>query len=48
MLAYGKKLKQGIDLGTRESFADIGATLLEWFGLPAEKIYGKSFLKEIL
>ena len=48
MLAYGKKLKQGLDLGTRESFADIGATLLEWFGLPAEKIYGKSFLKEIL
>ena len=48
MLAYGKKLKQGIDLGTRESFADIGATLLEWFGLPTEKIYGKSFLKEIL
>ena len=48
MLAYGKKLKQGIDLGTRESFADIGATLLEWFGLPAERIYGKSFLKEIL
>lgn len=48
MLAYGKKLKHGLDLGTRESFADIGATLLEWFGLPAEKIYGKSFLKEIL
>ncbi len=47
MLAYGKGLKEGVNLGTRESFADIGATLLEWFGLPLENAYGKSFLKEI-
>ncbi len=47
MLAYGKKVKEGVNLGTRESFADIGATLLEWFGLPLDKTYGKSFLKEI-
>ncbi len=47
MLAYGKGLKENINLGTRESFADIGATLLEWFGVPAETTYGKSFLKEI-
>ena len=48
MLAYGKKLKQGVNLGTRESFADIGATVLEWFGLKTNGIAGKSFLKEIL
>ena len=48
MLAYGKKLKAGINLGTRDSFADIGATLLEWFGVSPSEIYGKSFLKEIL
>ena len=48
MIAYGKKLKAGVNLGTRESFADIGATVLEWFGLPTNAIYGKSFLKEIL
>ncbi len=48
MIAYGQKLKQGINLGTRESFADIGATVLEWFSIPADGIYGKSFLKEIL
>ena len=48
MIAYGKKLKHGVNLGTRESFADIGATVLEWFGLPTDAIYGKSFLKEIL
>ena len=48
MIAYGKKLKQGVNLGTRESFADIGATVLEWFGLPSDTVYGKSFLKDIL
>ena len=48
MFAYGKKLKQGVNLGTRESFADIGATVLDWFGVKQNKIAGKSFLKEIL
>jgi phosphopentomutase len=48
MIAYGKQLKQGVNLGTRASFADIGATVLEWFGLPTDSIYGESFLKEIL
>ncbi len=48
MLAYGKKLKSGVNLGTRESFADIGATILEWFGLPMDGIYGTSFYKEIV
>ncbi|MBQ8322405.1 MAG: phosphopentomutase [Clostridia bacterium] len=47
MLAYGKKLKAGVNLGTRDSFADIGATVLDWFSLPTDKIFGKSFLKEI-
>ena len=48
MIAYGKKLKAGVDLGTRESFADIGATVLQWFDLPTDAISGKGFLKEIL
>lgn len=48
MIAYGKKVKAGVNLGTRDSFADIGATVLEWFDLPTDKIYGKSFLKEIV
>ncbi len=47
MLAYGQKCKKGVNLGTRESFADIGATVLEWFGLHTDGIYGKSFYKEI-
>ena len=48
MIAYGEKLKEGVNLGTRDSFADIGATVLQWFGLPTDAVYGKSFLKEIL
>ena len=43
IVCYGKNLKQGIDLGTRESFADIGATVIDYFGL--EKWHcGQSFL----
>lgn len=48
MVAYGAKIREGVNLGTRETFADIGATVLEWFGEDASKIYGNSFLKEIL
>ncbi len=48
MLVYGEKLKKGKNLGTRESFADIGATVLDWFGVSSDKIYGTSFLKEII
>ena len=48
MVVYGNKIREGINLGTRDSFSDIGATVLEWFGEDAGKIYGKSFLKEIM
>ena len=46
MLAYGKQIKAGINLGTRTSFADIGKTILDIFDLEA-KIDGSSFWKEI-
>jgi len=45
-LAYGKNLKTNINLGTRNSFADMGQTIAEI--LVVEKIKnGESFLKEI-
>lgn len=47
LVVYGKKLKQGVELGTRECFSDIGKTILEYFGI-TEGIAGESFLKEIL
>jgi phosphopentomutase len=45
LLVYGKQLAGGVDLGTRASFADAGATIAEFFGL--ELAAGKSFLGEI-
>lgn len=47
LLVYGMQIKRGVNLGTRETFADISATILEMFGLKALK-NGKSFLKEII
>lgn len=45
-LAYGKNLKENINLGTRNSFADMGQTIAEI--LNVEKIKnGESFLKDI-
>lgn len=41
-LLYGKNVKAG-NLGTRESFADIGATVLDYLGITGT-IYGKSVL----
>ncbi|MBP5551021.1 MAG: phosphopentomutase [Bacilli bacterium] len=43
ILVYNKNLK-GLDLGIRDSFADIGATIEENFGLEINK-FGKSFFK---
>ena len=48
MIAYGDKLKNGVNLGTRDTFADIGATVLAWFGEATDEVYGNSFLGEIL
>lgn len=47
MVAYGKGIKKGNNIGTRESFADIAATVLEYFDLEQE-VAGVSFLKDIL
>ena len=47
LVVYGKKLKTGVNLGTRSSFADIGATILDYFGQKIT-IAGESFLKEIM
>ena len=47
LVMAGGSIKAGANIGTRETFADIGATILDYFGLKGE-ISGKSFLKEIL
>ena len=44
LLLYGAPIKPGVSLGTRESFADIAATVLEMFKIP-ERLDGTSFWK---
>lgn len=43
MLIYGQKIKSGLNLGVRDSFADIGATVCEILGQNGDKLSGKSF-----
>lgn len=47
MLVYGEKIKENINLKTRDSFSDIGQTICEYFNVESLKI-GKSFLNEVL
>ena len=47
IVVYGRNLKKGVNLGTRTGFSDIGATILDIFGVN-EGIAGESFLKEIM
>ena len=47
LLAYGKRAAAGVDLGTRETFADVACTVSEIFELH-HSFPGKSFLREIL
>ncbi|EKY27026.1 phosphopentomutase [Clostridium celatum] len=46
ILVYGKNLKGNVNLGTRETFADIGKTILDFFNVENELV-GKSFLNDI-
>ncbi len=45
ILAYSPRKARGSALGVRESFADLGATVAEYFGVKAPR--GRSFLAEI-
>jgi phosphopentomutase len=47
MLLDGEKIRQGVDLKTRSSFADIGKTVLSLFSLTGD-IAGESFAGEVL
>lgn len=44
MLIFGDTVRPGINLGTRDTFADISATVLEALGVPQGHTAGKSFL----
>ena len=46
LLAFGARVRAGVDLGTRPSFADLGQTLADVFGV-GPMAHGTSFLDEI-
>jgi phosphopentomutase len=46
LLAAGPRVRPGVDLGTRPTFADVAATLAEMFGA-VPPTAGRSFLREI-
>ncbi len=47
MLLYGKHVKEGVDLGTRPTFSDISATVLDYFGVKQGTTSGTSFWNEV-
>lgn len=47
MLLYGNNVNP-VNLGTRPTFSDISATVLEYFGVDKKDTKGTSFLKEVL
>ncbi len=46
LLVSGQPVRPGVDLGIRDSFADIAQTISDYLGL-AQMKYGRSFLEEI-
>jgi len=46
LLVTGRRVRAGVDLGTRTTFADLGQTLAELFGV-GPLVHGTSFLAEI-
>lgn len=47
IVAYGKQIISGVNIGTRNSFSDIGKTVLDLLNVKNE-LYGESFAKDIL
>lgn len=48
LLVYSPGMKPGVNLGVRQTFSDVGATIAEIFGLEPPSHGGTSFLKEIV
>lgn len=46
LFVWSPSLKEGVSLGVRNTFSDVGATIADNFGLPAPR-HGTSFLSEL-
>ncbi|WP_411679233.1 phosphopentomutase [Clostridium thailandense] len=47
LLVYGEDIKKGVNIGIRNSFSDIGKTILDLLNIEND-LYGESFLEKIL
>ena len=47
MLVFGAGIKSGVNLGVRKTFADVSATVLDFFGIEKSGLYGESFYRLI-
>lgn len=47
ILIYGKQIKENVNIGIRETYADIGETILDILNMPLLNV-GKSFKNEIM
>jgi phosphopentomutase len=47
LVVTGSRIRAGVDLGTRSTFADVGQTLAELFGV-GRLVHGTSFLPEVV
>ena len=47
-LAYGKQLKQNVNLGTRKGFSDIARTILDLFDVDGSTLPGSSFKNQLI
>ncbi len=47
LLIWSRVLRRGTDLGTRDSFADVGGAVAELLGVPCP-LFGTSFAKELI
>ena len=48
MLIYGNNIKSGVNLGVRESFADIASTVLSLFSIDDSAVFGDSFFDKVI
>lgn len=48
ILTYSPKGNKGNNLGTRQTFADLGNTVVDYFGFDTKEIKGNSFLSSIV
>ena len=47
ILIYGKQIKENVNIGIRQTYADIGETILDFLNMPLLKT-GNSFKNEII